>query len=171
MLNTRPAADEYAAYYGKYVDLVLGDDIVLALRQQLDGTLALLRGVAESQGNCRYQPGKWSIKEVLGHLIDTERIFGYRALRIARNDPTPLAGFEQDDYVLSGNFDHCALADLTAEFELVRRSNVAMFQHFGDDAWRRRGVASAHPVSVRALAYMIAGHELHHRNLLQLRYL
>lgn len=170
-MTARPAIGEFAPYYGKYIALVAGNDILAALGQQLDATLVVLRGVTEERGNRRYEPGKWSIKEVLGHLIDAERIFAYRALRIARNDKTPLPGFEQDDYVASANFDASALADLTAEFKLVRRSNLAMFGQFSDEAWLRHGTASENPVSVRALAYIIAGHELHHLNLLQSRYL
>jgi hypothetical protein len=167
----RPANAEFAAYYGKYIELVKGDDIVAALEQQLSATLALLRGLTETQGIHRYEPGKWSIKEVVGHVIDAERIFAYRALRIARNDQTPLAGFEQNGYVASANFDAAVLADLAAELELVRRSNLAMFRQFDPEAWQRRGTASEHPVSVRALAYIVAGHELHHVGLLRTRYL
>jgi hypothetical protein len=170
-MTARPATGEFAAYYGKYIELVKGDDILAALEQQITSTLALLRGLSEAQGNHRYEPGKWSIKEVVGHVIDAERIFAYRALRIARNDQTPLAGFEQNGYVESANFDAAVLADLAGELELVRRSNLAMFRQFGPEAWQRRGTASEHPVSVRALAYIIAGHELHHVALLRSRYL
>jgi len=168
---TRPAPTEFAPYYGKYIGLVPGDDAVSALEQQISATLALLRGLTEAQGNHRYEPGKWSIKEVVGHVIDAERIFAYRALRIGRNDPTPLAGFEQDGYVASASFDGAALADLAGELELVRKSNLAMFRQFSPDAWQRQGTASDHVVSVRALAYIIAGHELHHVGLLRTRYL
>lgn len=170
-MTRRPATGEFSPYYGKYIDLVEGDDILRSLDGQVGATLALLRTVTEAQGNHRYQAGKWSIKEVVGHLIDAERIFAYRALRIARNDQTPLPGFEQDGYVANANFDASRLADLTTEFELVRRSNVAMFRQFDAQAWVRRGTASDNPVTVRALAYIIAGHELHHVNLLRARYL
>jgi hypothetical protein len=168
---TRPATTEFAAYYGKYIELVQGDDVVPALERQISATLALLRGLTEAQGNHRYESDKWSIKEVVGHVIDAERIFAYRALRIGRNDQTPLAGFEQDGYVTNANFDGAALADLAGELELVRESNLAMFRQFSPEAWQRQGTASEHPVSVRALAYIIAGHELHHVALLRTRYL
>lgn len=170
-MRAKPEADEYAPYYGKYVALINSDDIVTALETQLDATIACLRGLSEAQGDHAYEPGKWSIKELLGHLIDTERIFAYRALRIARGDQTPLPGFEQDDYIAHANFNAVPLADLVTEFELVRRSNLALFKQLGDEAWLRRGTASDNPVSVRALAYIIAGHEVHHLNILRSRYL
>lgn len=170
-MRAKPETDEYAPYYGKYISLIDNDDILAALEQQLYVTLAILHGLSEEQGNSRYEPGKWSIKELLGHINDAERIFGYRALRIARGDQTPLPGFEQDDYIAGANFDACTLADLTTEFELIRRSNLAMFKQFGDEAWVRRGTASDNTISVRALAYIIAGHEAHHLNILRTRYL
>lgn len=170
-MRAKPAADEYAPYYGKYVTLINDDDIVTALAAQLDATIGCLRGLSEAQGDQAYEPGKWTIKELLGHIIDTERIFAYRALRIARGDQTPLPGFEQDDYIAHANFNHATLADLATEFELVRQANLAMFKQFSDEAWLRRGTASDNPVSVRALAYIIAGHEVHHLNILRSRYL
>ena len=170
-MTARPATSEFAAYYGKYIELVKGDDILAALEQQLPATLALLLGLTEAQANHSYEPGKWSIKEVVGHVVDAERIFAYRALRIARNDQTPLPGFEQNGYVENANLEAIALADLAEELELVRRSNLAMFRQFSPEAWRRLGTASDNPVSARALAYIIAGHELHHIGLLRTRYL
>jgi len=170
-MKAKPAADEYASYYGKYISLIDDDDIVNALEAQLQATVACLRGLSEEQGNYAYEPGKWSIKELVGHINDAERIFAYRALRIARGDKTPLPGFEQDDYIPNANFNAQTLADLTTEFELIRRSNLALFKHFSDEAWVRRGTASENPVSVRALVYVIAGHELHHMNILRSRYL
>lgn len=170
-MKAKPGADEYASYYEKYTSLVPDADILSVLSEQIEATLALLRKLPEEKGNYRYAPDKWSIKELVGHLIDSERIFAYRALRIARNDKTPLPGFEQDDYIANANFDSCSLADLSAEFELVRRSNLAMFKQLSDEAWLRRGTASENEVSVRALAHIIAGHELHHLNVLRSRYL
>jgi hypothetical protein len=167
----RPDETEYSPYYGKYVSLVAGVDILSALSRQLPETVALLASVPESQGNFRYAPGKWSIKELVGHMLDTERIFAYRALRFARNDKTPVPGFEQDDYIRNASFDACPLQDLAAEFESVRRATVFLFRHLDAGAWMRRGVASESEVSVRALAYMIAGHELHHVGILRDRYL
>jgi len=167
----RPDATEYAPYYGKYISLVSDSDILTLLSQQLDVTLALLGSISESQANYRYAPGKWSIKELVGHMIDTERIFAYRALRFARNDKTPLQGFEQDDYIRGASFDDCALSDLASEFEHVRRSSLSLFKQLSEEAWKRTGTASDNEVSVRALAYIIAGHELHHIEILRSRYL
>jgi uncharacterized damage-inducible protein DinB len=132
--------------------------------------LQLLSARSEREGNFRYAPDKWSVKETVGHLSDTERIFAYRALRIARGDQTPMASFEQNDYVKSGNFGERRLSDLAEEFAAVRSASLALFRSLNDDAWTRRGVASNKEVSVRALAFMIAGHELHHQRILEERY-
>lgn len=167
----RPEETEYLPYFGKYVALVTGDDILSTLSEQFAGTLALLRSIPESQGGFRYAAGKWSIKELVGHMIDSERVFAYRALCFGRNDKTPLPGYEQDDYIRNASFDACALGDLAAEFESVRRSTVFLFRHLDGEAWMRRGVANESEVSVRALAYIIAGHELHHVGILRDRYL
>lgn len=167
----RPAQDEHAPYYEKYTSLVPDGNIVEILKSQIATTLALLRNLDEEKANFRYAPDKWSIKEVLGHLIDAERIFTYRALRIARNDQTPLPGFEQDGYVPAGNFDARSLSDLLDEFACVRRASLYLFGNLSDEAWSRLGTASDNPVSVRALAYITAGHELHHLNIVRERYL
>jgi hypothetical protein len=167
----RPNSDEYAPYYEKYVSLAARGDITATLNQQLGSTLNLLRGIDETQAGRRYAPDKWSIKELVGHVIDTERIFSYRALRFARNDQSPLSGFEQDDYVKTANFDGRLLSDLASEFEYVRRSNIELFKSLSEDAWSRRGTANAVEVSVRALAFIMAGHEAHHVQILKTRYL
>jgi hypothetical protein len=167
----RPSAEEYAPYYEKYVSLVPAGDVVETLERQGAETLALLRGLSEEQAASRYEPGKWSVKEVVGHIIDGERIFAYRALRFARGDRTPLPGFEQDDYVSGGDFDARTLSDLTDEFGHVRRATLALLRPLGEAEWRRTGTASDNEVSVRALAHIIAGHELHHLNVLRARYL
>lgn len=169
-LVARPEPSEYAPYYEKYVSLVDGD-VVRALEGQIKGTLATLRSVSDEVSLGRYAPGKWSVREVVGHVIDSERIFAYRALRFARNDRTELAGFEPDDYMPAARFDRRPWPDLLAELELVRRANVFMFRGFDDEAWLRRGVASENEMSVRALAYNIAGHELHHMKIVRTRYL
>jgi len=166
----RPNAGEYAPYYETYVSLVTTDDILGALESQRLQTSQLLAPRSERDGNFRYAPGKWSVKEVVGHLSDTERIFSYRALRIARGDTTPLASFEQEDYVRGGNFGDRTLADLSEEFSAVRAASLSLFRSLTDDAWSRRGVANEKEVTVRALAYIIAGHELHHRRILVERY-
>src|SRR6478752_6107746 len=168
-ITSRPESSEYAPYYGKYISLVPGGDILVTLERQLPDTLSLL-APREADGDFRYAAGKWSVKEALGHVMDTERVFSYRALRIARNDKTPLAGFEQDDYVKYGPFGHCSLAALVEEFTSVRKATVLLFRAFDEAAWARRGVASNNEVTVRALAYIIAGHELHHRRLFREKY-
>jgi uncharacterized damage-inducible protein DinB len=167
----RPAPTEYAPYYGKYISLVPEGDIVTILGRQIDDTLALFASISDAQAGSRYAPGKWSVKEVVGHLIDTERIFGYRALRFARNDRTPIPGYEQDDYVSNGNFDAQSLSDLASEYEHVRRAGIYLLRGLSSDAWDRRGIASDNEVSVRALAYIIAGHELHHLGVIRTKYL
>jgi uncharacterized damage-inducible protein DinB len=170
LLITKPDASEYAPYYGRYLDLVPDGDILGTLAGQIGGTLAGLRKISEADSLKRYADGKWSVREVLGHMIDTERIFAYRALRFARNDRTPLPGFEQDDYIPAAQFDRRPWAGLLEEFEALRRSNVLMFRGLGEEAWLRQGVASENPMSVRAAAYVIAGHELHHMRVLHDKY-
>jgi DinB superfamily len=165
----RPESGEYAPYYGKYVSLVPHGDILFTLEKQLPDTAALLAR-PETDGDLRYAPGKWSVKESLGHVIDAERVFSYRALRISRNDKTPLPGFEQDDYVKYGPFGQCSLAALVDEFASVRKSTVSLFRALDETAWTRRGVASNNEVTVLALAYIIAGHELHHRRIFRQEY-
>ena len=132
---------------------------------------ALLRRIPEDRGDYRYGRGKWSVKEVLGHVIDAERIFTYRALRFARGDSKPLHSFDQELYVGTGAFGHRQIADLAEEFSHVRAATVLLFGTLDEDAWRRSGIASENPVTVRALAYITAGHELHHRRILEERYL
>jgi uncharacterized damage-inducible protein DinB len=165
-----PQPDEYAPYYGRYISLVHGNDILNTLDQQRRQTMLLLSGRDDDDGDFRYAPDKWSAKEVLGHVCDTERIFAYRALRIARADDTPLEGFEQDDYVRNGAFAQRALADLVEDFIAVRRATLSLLRNLDEAAWTRRGIANKNEVSVRALAYIIAGHELHHRRILEEKY-
>jgi uncharacterized damage-inducible protein DinB len=168
---TQPQTTEYAPYYGKYTALVPEGDILETLSSQLENTLSTLRALSEEQAASRYAPGKWSIKEVVGHMIDGERIFTHRALRFARNDSTPLPGFEQDDYVGAGNFDRRSINDLIEEFEQVRRATLCLLRSLDEEAWLRRGIASEAEVSVRALAYITAGHETHHMQIIRERYL
>jgi len=166
----RPAADEHVAYYGKYIALVLGEDAVDALIAQIDATSALLGRVDEGRAAQRYAPGKWSVKQVVGHVADSERVFAYRALRFARADSTPLPGFEGDDYAEHGGFDARSLADILLEFRAVRAASIALFASLPPEMALRRGTANDCVMSVRALAWTIAGHELHHRALLVERY-
>ena len=166
----RPQPGEYAPYYDRYICLVKGDDILDTLDQQRRQTMLLLSGRDDDDGDFRYAPEKWNAKEVLGHVCDTERIFAYRALRIARADATPVEGFEQDDYVRNGPFAQRPLADLVEDFIAVRRATVSLLRNLDEAAWGRRGIANKNEVSARALAYIIAGHELHHRRILEERY-
>jgi hypothetical protein len=166
---SRPDTTEYAPYYGTYISLVPGGDILAILERQLADVNGLLRGVPEAVGNTRHPPYTWSVKEVVGHLIDSERVFGYRALRFARGDATPLPGFDENAYARAVQFDSYALAELLDEFELVRRSHLHLFRHLDAEAWGRQGVANEKPVSVRALAWILAGHVCHHLAILRKR--
>ena len=168
---SRPDPSEYGAYYGRYISLVPPGPIVDQLRGQIVETFGMLRALPEPRGEHRYAPGKWSIKEVIGHVVDGERVFGYRALRFARGDETPLPGFEQDDYVRNGGFGARTLRHLVDELETVRHGTLLLFEGLDESAMIRRGTASGMPVTVRALAHIIAGHELHHRSVLRERYL
>jgi uncharacterized damage-inducible protein DinB len=171
MPQKRPQQGDYALFYEEYVALVpSGDFLEILLNQQRD-LVRLLSPLTEEQAEFRYAPGKWSVKEVLGHISDTERIFAYRMLRIARGDQTPLASFEQDGYIQNGNFSARKLADLLHEFSAVREATISLVRSLDDAAWLRRGNASQKEVSVLALAFVIAGHERHHRVLLEERYL
>lgn len=170
LLISKPDNTEHAPYYGRYIDMVPDGDILGTLAGQIGVTLTELRKISDADSLLRYEPGKWSLREVVGHMIDTERIFAYRALRIARNDRTALPGFEQDDYIAAADFDRCAWTDLIDEFYAVRRSNLAMFRGLTEDAWTRRGIASGNELSVRAAAYIIAGHERHHLGVIRDKY-
>jgi hypothetical protein len=165
-MTHRPSSTEYAPYYEKYISLVPEDDIVAALEGQLGETLAAVRGLPESRGGERHPPYTWSIKEVVGHLTDTERVMAYRALRFARGDATPLPGFDENAYARAAAFDRLPLKELVNEFEAVRRSNVYLFRGLDEAAWSRRGEANGNAVTVRALAYIIAGHGRHHTAIL-----
>lgn len=167
---SRPQSDEYAPYYEKYVSLISNDDIVGTLEAQRVQMAQLLAARSEREGNFRYAPDKWSVKEIIGHICDAERVFAYRLLRIARGDTTPLASFEQDDYIAPGAFNERTLMDLAAELAAVRVATLALVQSLPSDAWMRRGTASNNSVSARALAYIIAGHELHHKKILEEKY-
>ncbi len=172
MTNLRPAPDEYAPAFAGYVSRIGRDeDIVAALASQLDQVLAVLERVPGARGDYRYAPGKWSIKEVVGHLSDTERIFACRALRIARGDATPLPAFDDQAYVDEIGAGDRTLADMAAEWGDVRRATLALFRHLPAAAWARRGIAASEPISVRALAWVTAGHVRHHLETLRARYL
>lgn len=167
----RPAADEYAPYYSRYIEAVPDGEVLMLLRDQLAETEALLREFRGDRGDHRYAPGKWSVKEVVGHVADTERIFAYRALRFARGDRTPLPGYEQDDFVRGGNFSARALPEIAGELRSVRMASITLFAGLSEEALLRRGPANNVEFSVRALAWIIAGHERHHAKILRERYL
>jgi len=166
----RPEAGEYAPYYDKYVSLVPGSDILTTLESERRQTLILLSGRDDADGDLRYAPDKWSAKEVLGHVCDTERVFAYRALRISRDDRTPMEGFEQDDYVRNGPFGKAPLAEIIEDYIAIRRATLTLLRNLDEAAWHRRGIANKNEVTVRGLAYIIAGHELHHRRILEEKY-
>ena len=167
----RPREGEYLPYYHKYISLVPDGDLVEILRKQTGDTLAFLRSIPEERATHRYAPGKWSIKEVVGHLADTERVMGYRALRIARDDKTPMPGFDENAWVPAGNFDARSFASLVNELEQVRGATIAFLETLDSTAGARRGTANNAEITARALAYIIAGHERHHVDILKERYL
>lgn len=158
----RPGSDEHSPYFSLYIDRVPAGDLLAQLQRQLNETTALLAPLSVDQVNYRPKPADWNILEVLGHITDGERVFTYRALRIARNDSTPLPSFDQDHYVANANFSGRSLADLLDEYATVRRATLSFYRSLSPEAWLRQGTASDNPISVRALAYIIAGHELHH---------
>lgn len=166
-----PQADEYAPFYAGYVGRVAeGSDIFALMQQQPDDLRTLLKDISDTQANDRPAPSEWSVKEVIGHICDTERVFSYRAMRIARGDETPLAGFDQDAFVLATDFNIRALDDLVGEFTAQRAANVLCFRALTEPEWMRRGTASNTAVSVRALFYMMVGHVLHHMESLRIDY-
>jgi hypothetical protein len=165
-----PDPNEYAPYYGRYIALVSGSDILDALAHQAVSTEAYLKALPASKSDFRYAPGKWSVKEVVAHVIDSERVFAYRALSFARGDAAQLPGFEQDDWMKELSLGDVSLESLIDEYKDVRGSTVHLLGHLSPDAWKRRGTASGNPVTVRALAYIIAGHELHHLKVLREKY-
>ncbi len=166
----RPATDEYFQFYAGYVNQVQENDPLPVLESQARGTQALLQNVSEKDSLYRYAPDKWSIREIVGHLGDTERIMAYRALRIARGDTKPLQGFDENDYVRQASFDHRPLGDLLQELADIRRTTLSLFRGLEPSAWLRRGTASGHEITVRALGYIIPGHERHHIAVLKERY-
>ena len=165
-----PQPDEYAQHYAGYIAKVPELNVLSALESNLD-ELALLSSVPDSQAGHRYAPGKWSIREVVGHLVDAERVFAYRALRFSRKDPTNLHSFDENDFVAASPYDHCRLEDLLEEFRLTRQSNLCMFRGMSPEMLEIRGTANNHPMSVRAAAAVMAGHLRHHVGILKERYL
>jgi hypothetical protein len=172
LIASRPAADEYAPSLADYVARINDDEDVLAvLAGQLDEALARLGSVPEAHGEYRYAPGKWSLKDVVGHLSDTERVFTYRALHIGRGDTNVLPGFNDQAWVAEVGTGSRTLADMVEEWGHVRRATLGLFRHLPPAAWSRRGTANDQPISVRALAYVAAGHVRHHLEVVEARYL
>jgi len=167
----RPAPDEYAPYFAKYIEQVPEGDVLALLRRQVEETAALVGGLDDHQADYRYAAGKWSVKEVVGHVADTERIMVYRGLCFARGEAAALPGFDENEYVAHAKFGGRRLADLLAEFRAVRAATVAFFSGLDAEELLRRGTANARPYTVRALAYVVAGHERHHSTILAERYL
>jgi hypothetical protein len=167
----KPGSSEYAPYFGGYIGLVPDGEILELLKTQGKVFESFLGTVGEERAGYRYDPGKWSVKEVVGHIVDTERIFGARALAIARGERVPLPSYDQDEYVGQAEFDSRSLASLAREFEGLRRSHLELFGSFGDDVWTIRGVAGGNEVTVRAIAWILAGHLIHHEKVIRERYL
>jgi hypothetical protein len=164
-----PEPTEYAPDFGKYIRLVPEGDIQLFLAAQLDELIGLLFGLSENESLVRHAPYTWSVKQVVGHITDCERVFGFRALWIARNDKTPLGSFDENAFMQAVNFDAVPFQEILKEFEYVRRGHLCLFQHFDSEAWIRRGVVKDHPATARAFAYVIAGHTKHHLDILHQR--
>ncbi|MDX2194229.1 MAG: DinB family protein [Gemmatimonadales bacterium] len=167
----RPLADEHAPYYAPYVALVPDGDLLASLDQDTLAWQALLARVDEARGDHRYADGKWTIRELVAHVVDAEQIFAYRLLRVARGDATPLPGFDENAYVANGHFARLGLAGLGSRLQAVRAATVALLRSLDADELARRGTASGKPVSARAIAWIIAGHAMHHRRVLAERYL
>jgi hypothetical protein len=170
MHSSRPSATEYAAYFGRYIDLVAETDFIAALSRQPAEYRALLGALSQEQAGFRYTPGKWSVREVLGHVIDAERVFGYRALCIARGETASLPSFDENAYAANAGHDSCLLYELLEEFVHVRRGHIALFEHLGQAAWERTGTVNQNAISVRGLAYIMTGHARHHAGILKERY-
>jgi uncharacterized damage-inducible protein DinB len=168
---TRPQNTEAASYYFTYIDLIQSDHVVSAMKDQLDTTVQLLEGISEEQSLQSYAPGKWTIRELLNHVNDGERLFLWRAFWFARGFQDALPSFEQDVAVQYAKANNTSWADLVEEFKTVRAATLSFFDKMPDEAWSRTGVASDNPVTVRALAYIIAGHVAHHVNVLKQKYL
>jgi hypothetical protein len=169
--NDRPTPDEYRAYFTKYITLVDDGELPAILAAQHARFQSLYEGISEEQARTRYAPGKWSLKQLLGHVTDTERIFSFRAFAFSRAETTPLFSFEQDDYVRAVDFDARTWRSLVDEFAIVRTATIALFAGMSPDLLLRRGTASEATLSVRAAGYIIAGHETHHVRAIRENYL
>lgn len=167
----RPTKNEYPDYYVPYVNLVPEANLVQLLQENLKKTITLFEGISEEVSLHRYAPGKWSIKEVLGHITDTERIMSYRLLRVGRGDQTPLAGFDENDYVQAAQTNNLSLKTILEDFKAARNSTITLVQNLPESAWANIGNANGTEITTRAIAYIIAGHQMHHCKILEDRYL
>ena len=167
----KPRSNEYPSYYNRYINLIKSEDILEVLENQNQDMHELLSRIGEEAAVYRYAPEKWSVKEVIGHIFDVERIFAYRALRFARNDKTPLPEFDEEEFIKYANFDSRTLIDIADEFRIVRESTLCMFYSFEDEIYSREGTASGYKFTVRAIPFIIAGHEAHHRQVIREKYM
>ncbi len=166
----RPLESEYAPYYREYIDKVEGD-VLTVLQEQATSFPEFIYSIPVEKTHFAYAPGKWMVKEVIGYVLDTERIMAYRVLRIARKDQTPLAGFEEKSYIQQAGFAERSMERLAEEFSYIRKSNLYLFEALGEEQYAQRGSVSGYEVSVRALLFIIAGHLQHHRKIIEERYL
>jgi len=166
----RPQPGDYNPYFDTYISLVKGDDIVSALEKNYATTISFLKSIPVEKGDYSYAPGKWSVKQVIIHISDTERVFTYRALSIARGDTAALPGYDENIWAANSAPEKRTIADVTEEFSLLRQNTIHLFKTFGEEQFLRKGIANSKPASVIALAFVIAGHELHHLNVLKERY-
>ncbi len=169
-MNKRPVVGDYAPFYQNYIDQVPVGNLLEILTENTQRFVTKLQEISNTQWDYSYQAGKWTVKEIIVHIIDTERIMSYRALRVARGDATPLPGFEQDDYVQNMNISHRQPSSIIQEFNAVRASTTTLFENMESNVWNNRGVASGHPITVNALAYIIIGHVYHHLQVLKEKY-
>jgi hypothetical protein len=167
----RPAADEYDPHYSGYISRVPDGDIIETMKSETTALLASLRAIPASRADYSYAPGKWTIRQIVGHLCDAERVFAYRAMRFARADRTPVPGFEENDYVDNAPFQRVPLADLIDELAHLRAATVRFFETLDAESMSRRGIANNAEISVRAIAYIMPGHSSHHIGVLKSRYL
>ncbi len=166
----RPALGEYEASFERYIGLITETDVVHVMDRQRRELTDLLAGLSPEQAGYRYEANKWTVREVVGHVIDCERVFGYRAMCFARGERAPLPGFDENEYAAKAGSDAIPLPDLVDEFKGLRASHIAMFRHLPAEAWQRAGTSNSKPLSVRALAYIIPGHVRHHMMILKERY-
>ncbi|MED3561319.1 DinB family protein [Bacillus xiapuensis] len=167
----RPNESEYPAYYQPYIQLVPEGNLLQVLKDELQKTITLFEGISEEDSYFRYDENKWSIKEVLCHMADTERIMSYRLLRVGRGDETPLAGFNENDYVNGSQIERLPLKNILDDFLATRNATISLIQNMPETAWENKGVANDTPITTRSIAYIIAGHAIHHKKIITERYL